>query len=358
MTPREQRLPLRCIYPHDSRKSPIIIGLVGGPGAASAEELVSNLSGMNILEYALNEKSVAQAFTTGSNVSGYRLESISIHFTGGAPLLDTGVRQSVYVYLQEDNGGGQPNLAQGGQVATLSKNGVNVDGPTIGLNKYRVWKARCYPQGNAGGCMSDASSVHLDPNTRYWVYIWATDSRNGADITSTVLSETGASGWTIADTALTKPSSGSSSGIYNWTTDIYPISFKVDGETNPPVKVSISDVTVTEGVELTADFVVSLDRATSGVVTTEYWTSDENEIHPATKNVDYEDLTFGKLTFQPGETQKTVSIPIFDDAVAEGQEKFNLVLANITGATFSDRKGVGIIENAEPLTDLGSPSGC
>ena len=60
------------------------------------------------------------------------------------------------------------------QLATLTKNGATFEGPVVGVNKYKVWKARCYPQPpHGGGCLSDESSVHLDANTRYWVYIWA-----------------------------------------------------------------------------------------------------------------------------------------------------------------------------------------
>jgi hypothetical protein len=43
--------------------------------------------------------------------------------------------------------------------------------------------------------------------------------------------------------------------------------------------------------------------------------------------------TLGSLTFSPGETSKTISIPITDDAFVEGPENFNLTLANPVGAT-------------------------
>ena len=132
----------------------VIVALFGGAGRATADELTSNLGETPVTgtPKELYQIDVAQAFTTGANVTGYQLESITIDFEGAATVIGTtGRRMTVYVYLHEDNGSGRPNLAQGGQVTTLTKNGVNFAGPTAGLNKYKVWKARCYPQGSAGG---------------------------------------------------------------------------------------------------------------------------------------------------------------------------------------------------------------
>jgi uncharacterized repeat protein (TIGR01451 family) len=42
--------------------------------------------------------------------------------------------------------------------------------------------------------------------------------------------------------------------------------------------------------------------------------------------------TVDTITFAPGETQKTVSIPLFDDAFAEANEKVQLSLSNVVGA--------------------------
>ena len=257
---------------------------------------------------------------------------------------DTGRRMTVYVYLHENNGSGRP----GGQVATLTKNGINFAGPTEGLNKYRVWKARCYPQPpHGGGCLNDASSVHLKPDTQYWVYVWSGKSQNGADLRSTAHGQNGATGWTIADSVLTKPSYGSSSSGYNWTVDSFPISFKVEGTTNPEVNVSISDVTVTEGTHATADFVVSLDRATGGPVTFDYETVAGTASDAGDGDFFADD---GTLTIQPGETQKTISIAVDDDAVAESDETFEMRLSNLRGANaFADDTGTATIVNAVPL---------
>ena len=325
-----------------------VLTLAGVHGTAeAADDLVGNLGEITLtptLHETLRVHEHAQPFTTGHNVSGYLLESISIDFVDGA----ANTTDPVYVYLQEDNGSGRPDHSNGSQVATLTKNGVNFEGPVDGVNKYTVWKARCYPRPpHGGGCISEASSVHLEMNTTYWVYIWAGTTATSATLQHTGYSYTGATGWSLGD-ALIRPNG---TGSTTWTSKNSNVKLKVEGTTNPEVLVSINDVTVTEGVELTADFVVSLSQATSGPVTMNYGTSSAVASNPA----DYE-ATGGALTFQPGETQKTISVPILDDAVAESDEVFFMALHNLKGATFAapnsdgNGEGTGTIVNADPLT--------
>ena len=285
-------------------------------------------------------------------MTGYLLESISIDFgAGGSRTYDP-----VYMYLHEDNGNGRPDHNNGGQVATLTKNGVNFEGPVAGVNKYTVWKARCYPRPpHGGGCISEASSVHLEMNTTYWVFLWAGEQATTARLNTAFLGtpDTAAAGWSLSNSALAKPQGTTFS---NYTDLGVALKLKIEGTTNPEVLVSINDVTVTEDVDLTADFVVSLSPETSGLVTMKYGTSSDS----ADQDNDYES-TFGTLTFQPGETQKTISVPILDDGAAEGDEAegdevFYMVLHTLKGGTFAapnqdgNGEGTGIIVNAAPLT--------
>ena len=318
------------------------IAALAGPAAAQ-DLLVSNLSTSASGREGLADSEYIQSFTTGPNVSGYLLESISIDFVKGS----VGARDPVYVYLYEDNGSGRPRSRA---IATLTKNGINFAPPVTGVNKYKIWKARCYPVGSAGGCLQDPSSVHLAPNTTYWVYVWAGRSTTGAELQSdTATAETGAAGWTLGNSAFSKPSWGSSDGVYTYTSISAPLLIKVEGKTNPEVLVSITDVTVTEGVERMADFVVSLSRKASGPVQVSYGTFDLFGSSPADEGSDYE-ATSGTLTFRPGQTRKTVSVPILDDARNEGDETFGLALTNLQGATFAANSGTGTIVNADPLT--------
>lgn len=53
----------------------------------------------------------------------------------------------------------------------------------------------------------------------------------------------------------------------------------------------------------------------------------------------------GTLTFNPGETQKTIGIRIKGDTLKEGQETFLVNLTAPTGARFLDSQGKGTITN-------------
>ena len=111
-----------------------------------------------------------------------------------------------------------------------------------------------------------------------------------------------------------------------------------------PPALSVADATVTEGSGATLDFLVTLDRAASGPVTVEYATVDSG----ATAGEDYEAAS-GTLSFQPGETLKTVSVTVLDDAVDDGGEQVKFVLFNATGAWIADSEAFGTIENSDPM---------
>ena len=111
-----------------------------------------------------------------------------------------------------------------------------------------------------------------------------------------------------------------------------------------PALLSVADARGEEGVDAAITFAVSLSRAASGPVTVDYVTLDGT----ATADEDYT-RTRGTLTFAPGETQKTVAVPILDDAIDEGEEIFTLKLRNAQGAWIIDDEATGTIENDDPM---------
>ena len=111
-----------------------------------------------------------------------------------------------------------------------------------------------------------------------------------------------------------------------------------------PPTLSVADATAHEGPGATLDFAVTLSRAASGEVTVNYATRDGT----AKKGKDYNKAK-GTLSFAAGETAKTVSVALLDDAHDEGAETFRLVLKKATGAAIADGEATGTIENSDPL---------
>ena len=114
-----------------------------------------------------------------------------------------------------------------------------------------------------------------------------------------------------------------------------------------PVAVSVADARAEEGTDETIDFAVTLSRAASGPVAVAYTTADGT----ATAGEDYT-ARKGQLTFDPGETEKTVRVPVLDDAIDEGEETFTLRLTNASGARIADGEATGTIENSDPLQKM------
>jgi hypothetical protein len=115
---------------------------------------------------------------------------------------------------------------------------------------------------------------------------------------------------------------------------------------------AISDATVNpEGNSATknAGFTVTLSSASLSSVTVSYATSDGTATAPG----DYT-VTTGTLTFSPGETSKTITVPVAGDTVPEPDETFNADLSAPSGATISDGHGVGTIVDDDAIGGGGS----
>ena len=103
-----------------------------------------------------------------------------------------------------------------------------------------------------------------------------------------------------------------------------------------PAALSVADARVREARGAALVFAVTLDRAASGPVTVTYATADRT----ARAGEDYT-RTSGKLSFAPGETERTVRVPVLDDVVDEGEETLVLRLTQASGARIADGEAVG-----------------
>src|SRR5262249_61322324 len=67
----------------------------------------------------------------------------------------------------------------------------------------------------------------------------------------------------------------------------------------------------------------------------------------ATAGSDYEAVS-GRLTFAPGETTKSILVPVYGDRTAEDDEHFNVILNHASGASLADSWGHVIILDSAP----------
>ncbi|WP_238388806.1 fibronectin type III domain-containing protein [Roseimaritima ulvae] len=104
--------------------------------------------------------------------------------------------------------------------------------------------------------------------------------------------------------------------------------------------VSLSNASVSEDGG-SVDVSVTLSEAAVDSVTLDYATVDGT----AASSDDYTSAS-GSLTFNPGETEKLITVSIVDDSIYEGNENLQVVISNAVGALISDGDGtVTILED-------------
>ena len=118
---------------------------------------------------------------------------------------------------------------------------------------------------------------------------------------------------------------------------------------NDDARVSIDDVVVTEGDSGTARavFTVTLSSPSSLPVGVNWSTANGTAASPS----DYTAVS-GTLTFDPGETSKTIVVTIQGDPNPEPDETFFVNLSNATNAAFSKAQGKGTILNDDAALSI------
>ena len=140
-------------------------------------------------------------------------------------------------------------------------------------------------------------------------------------------------------------------GLYNITPDWQPLAAAA-----ATIQLSANNYNISEaGGRLP----ITVTRSSSiGNATVNYATSDNAGLTPcntvttfASSRCDYA-TTVGTLRFSPGETSKTIHIPIVDDAYADGLETFTLTLSSPTGADLGTSVGtITIQDDSQPTAN-------
>jgi hypothetical protein len=116
-----------------------------------------------------------------------------------------------------------------------------------------------------------------------------------------------------------------------------------------PPQVSIDDFSQTETTSgtINATTTIHLNSASGLPVTVAYSTADVTAI----AGIDYV-ATSGTVTFNPGETAKTITIPIIGSNVSKGTRIFTVTIGSVTNATIQRGQAIGTINDVNPPVGL------
>ena len=108
---------------------------------------------------------------------------------------------------------------------------------------------------------------------------------------------------------------------------------------------TIADAEAAEG-DREITFAVTLGAVSSFEITVDWTTADGT----ATADADYT-AAEGTLTFAPGQTEATIAVVVFNDALDEGTETLTIALSNPANATIADDTATGTITDDDPSVE-------
>ena len=263
----------------------------------------------------------------GVGVNNYRYETGDFNGDGKTDLIHFDVNN--YVHLWQSNGDGTFSI----------KSFTPGGGYGVGVNNYR------YETGDFNGD-GKTDLIHFDVNN--YVHLW----QSNGDGTFSIKSFTPGGGYGVGVNNY-RYETGDFNG--DGKTDL--IHFDVNNyvhlwQSNGDGKsiIFISDVTITEGNSGTTNavFTVSLSSAVDTAITLDYTTANGTA---TTEDNDYTAIPTTTLTFNPGETSKTITVAVNGDNQVELNETFFLNLSNLqtngSNVTLADNQGQGTINNDE-----------
>jgi hypothetical protein len=119
----------------------------------------------------------------------------------------------------------------------------------------------------------------------------------------------------------------------------------------PQLQISCASVTEGNSGSVAAQFIVTLSAASTDTITVAYATANGS----ATADIDYQAAS-GNLTFDPGQTSKTITVLVNGDRLGEPNETFFVKLSGWTNATVASGQGVGTIVDDEPRISISDVS--
>ena len=102
--------------------------------------------------------------------------------------------------------------------------------------------------------------------------------------------------------------------------------------------VSIADTTTLNEAAIPVSLQIGLSAASEKTISVDYSTQSTGSASSA----DYDSVN-GSISFAPGDTSKTITVPIKDDSLAEGNETFEVVIGNTTNSTVATGQGTATV---------------
>lgn len=333
----------------------VLLGALSGAARAAdvqpTEILLSNgdpTPSARLLLVNLTQRNVAQEFTTGPHPGGYDVYAVAV---------------------RTEKSNGKRNLGLHGVIRSRRWEAV---GPWSIMLPHRqigptLTRARPVADLDWSWFMSP-EPIHLEPEETYFFELicrwgcYVPGNRIGLGLTdSNDEDEATLPGWSMADGFMIQ-----STRFNRWWGDLvvgadgffHPdpqgpvlrlairgepreIAGPTTGDAEMP-ELSASDAQVREAPHMRLAFPITLSSPSAGAVTVRYTTADGT----ATAGADYV-ATSGRLMFAPGQTQRTVNVPVVNDSSAEGVETLTLRLSGAIGARLADAHATGTIVNAD-----------
>jgi hypothetical protein len=200
----------------------------------------------------------------------------------------------------------------------------------------QITTAQATPVSGGAPLAVSFTGAATDPEGGALTYTWTFGdgtTGTGATATHTYAAGTYTATLTVSDGSLSATSA--------------PLTITATAPATPTLAIGDVSVTETDSGTVGAVFTVTLSVASAQTVTVGYATANGT----ATAGSDYV-ATSGTLSFTPGQTSRTITVPVTGDVRDESTETFVVNLSSAVGATITDAQGAGTIVDNDPTPAL------